>query len=331
MEDSQAPTFTSPNAPREKHDAPTPITKSPSGKTNKKSLWALSIALVLAIAAAITFAVLYFAKSTPPQPPVESLIPEEKAPVSTDSEEVEITDTYILRDLDEKIAILHYTDQKDSTLDIRSLGMGYFYSLPLYKNGTLSDVAKLSHVAKTITPDHYLTPDEIQSAIAEQGYSGENARQFEQFYNKGIKAEKVVAKYLDVFGEELVKGAVNDQYYCPKFYYNSTYDLYYDPGFGCGGTGPYDGSFYKNKYTTDSDHAFVYISTGVFNAEDNKIYCDIIDEEILKANPPAICGESEDPNNFKVDVNNYQDFAQYRFVFNKADNGTYYFNKVEKL
>lgn len=328
MENDQTPIIESSAAPEIQHDVPTP---TPPPKNHKKLLWILGIALILAIATAITFAVLYFTKPTPEQPSNETPTSEEEPPVSTDSEEVEITDTLLKQDLDEKIAILHATDQDGSTLDIRSLGMGYAYSLPLYKNGTLSDVAKLSHVASTITPDHYLTTDEIQSAIAEQGYSGENAKEFERLHNQGIRAERVVAKYLDVFGEELVKGAVNGQYYCPMFYYNSTYDFYYDPGLGCGGTGPYNGSFYKNKYTTDGKHAYVYVSTGVFNAEDNKIYCDIIDEDILKNNPPTICGETEDPNSFKVDENNYQDFAQYRFVFNKADNGTYYFVKVEKL
>ena len=325
MEDNQTPIAPASDLPEAQQNAPVPTPKN-----NKKTLWILSVVLILVIAAAIVFAILYFTKSSPEQPATETPTSEEEPPVSTDSEEVEITDTYVIRDLDEKIAILHDTDQPSSDLEIRKIGIGYGYSLPLYSEGNLSDVAKLSHVINAITPDKYLNQDEINAAIAEQDYPTESAKDFELYHNQGYKAETVSAKYLDVFGTKLDKGAVNGQYYCPDYYYNSTYDFYYESSLGCGGTGPHYGSYYKNKYTIQGDHAYVYISAGTFTAEDDKVYCDILDEK-SKTNPPKVCDESSSPNEFKIDDTNYQDFAQYRFVFNQADNGTYYFVKVEKL
>ncbi|MBR2708942.1 hypothetical protein IKE98_01255 [Candidatus Saccharibacteria bacterium] len=305
---------------------PSPIDKPT--KSSKPLIWILAILAVIAIAAAGVFAYLYFTKpTTPPSEPSEET--SQETPPEETAEETEITDTYILRDLDEKMAILHNTDETGPL--IKKLGVGYGYVSPLYKNGNLSEIAKLAHIFMATVPDYILTSREIESAIAEQGYDKDSAQDFSTTVHDGIKGDTMAAKYKDLFGEDLVKGAANGEYYCPGAYYNSQYDFYYNPTLGCGGTGPYFGVYYKNKYTTDGEHAYVYVSAGTFNAEDNKTYCDIFEYGVSEQSKPAVCGEAENPDSFTINESNYQKFAEYRFVFNKADDGTYYFVKAEKL
>lgn len=305
----------------------TPPTEKPQ-KSSKPLIWVLSILAVIGIAAAGVFAYLYFTRptTTPSEPPQDT---SQETPPEETAEETEITDTYILRDLDEKMAILHNTDETGPI--IKKLGVGYGYVSPLYKNGTLSEIARLAHISEAIAPNHYLGGAEVEAAIAEQGYDKESAQSFRDIVHEGIKGDTMAAKYKDLFGEDLVKGAANGEYYCPGAYYNSQYDFYYNPVLGCGGTGPYFGVYYKNKYTTDGEHAYVYVSAGTFNAEDTKTYCDIFEYGVSEPSKPAVCGEDENPDSFTINESNYQKFAQYRFVFNKADDGTYYFVKAEKL
>ena len=324
MENGQTSIIESSAAPEIQHDVPTP---TPPPKNHKKLLWILGIALILAIATAITFAVLYFTKPIPEQSSNEAPTSEEEPPVSTDSEEVEITDTYVIRDLDEKMSILHNVTETNSL--IKKPGNGITYIRSLYKDGNLSEIAKLVHLANSLTSDYFIGSDAMQSIISEQGYEGSITEAFRDYGTEAIKGETMAAKYLDTYGENLNKGAANGQFYCPGIFYNTAYDFYYNPVLGCGGTGPYTVLVYKNKYTADAEHAYVYVNVGTFNAEDDKVYCDIIDYETSEL--PKVCGGPMEYSEFDINENNYQDFTQYRFVFNKADNGTYYFVKVEKL
>ncbi len=297
-------------------------------KSSKPLICTLIILVVIAIAAAGVFAYLYFTKpTTPPSEPSEET--SQETPPEETAEETEITDTYILRDLDEKMAILHRTEETGRSI-LRNV-YEYGYTLPLYTKGDLSDIAKLTHTALSIIPDRYLGYDEIQAIIKEQGFDERTAEEYKNSSPKGINSETLAAKYYDVFGETPVKGSTNSDRYCPMTYYNSQYDFYYDPGIGCGGTGPYTGRFYKNKYTSDGEHAYVYVNAGTHDGEDGKIYCDVINYEASGLELPAVCGEAESRDGFVLDESNYQKFAEYRFVFNKADNGTYYFVKAEKL
>ena len=326
MEDNQTPITPASDLPEAQQNTPAP-TPTPPPKDNKKVLWVLGIALVLVIAAAIIFAILYFTKPSSEQPTAETPTSEEEPPVSTDSEEVEITDTYVLRDLDEKMSILHNVTEVDSL--IKKPGNGITYVSPLYKEGNLSEIAKLVHLADSLKGDYNIGYDAMQSIISEQGYDEMNAEAFRENNTKAIKGETMAAKYLDTYGENLNKGAANGQHYCPGIYYNSSYDFYYNPVLGCGGTGPYTVLIYKNKYTADTSHAYVYVSVGTFSAEDDKVYCDIVDYDASEL--PKVCGGPMEYSEFDINEGNYQDFAEYRFVFNQADNGTYYFVKVEKL
>ncbi|MBR2754017.1 hypothetical protein IKD82_02565 [Candidatus Saccharibacteria bacterium] len=304
-----------------------PINLSKPAKSSKPLIWCLAILATIGIVAAAVFAYLYFTTPTSPIPNDNQSSTTSEEPTTT--EETEITDTYIIRDLSEKTDILHNFASSETTKVIKRYAIQYGYALPLYRDGTLNENAKLTYIINSINSNDQFSAEELQSIINEQGYDERAAEDFRMYNNKKILADAVEAKYFDVFGERLIKGAINNQQHsCPEYYYNSEYDFYYISSSGCGGTGPYDATFYKNKYTINGDQAYVYMSAGVFNKEDDKVYCDVIkDDNSL----PAVCGENINYDTFTIDESNYQKFAQYRFVFNKAEDGTYYFSKVEKL
>ena len=329
----KAPTSETPATPVEPTNISKPDTASndvqladKTARSSKPLTWVFAILAIIGITAAAVFAYLYF--TTPTSSPVPN--DSQSTNISDDPsvEETEITDTLLKKDLNEKFNILH--DTNETGLLIKKSGINYYYISRLYENGTLSEIARLVHIAKSLPWRRSIGYDEMQSIISEQGYDELNASAFRESNNIAIEGEIIAAKYLDIFGKPLDKGAANGENYCPGIYYNSTYDFYYDPVLGCGGTNPYYGLFHKNKYTVDAEHAYVYVYTGTYNAEDNKIYCDII-KVAPEATYPAVCGEAEEASDFTIDETNYQNFAKYRFVFNKADDGTYYFSKVEKL
>lgn len=315
---------TSPSIPEEK---PT--------KSSKALIWCLSIIAIMGVTAAAIFAYLYFTTPTTPSNSSDSGSSQFSTPTDTEdstpsdsdtTEETEITDTYILRDLNEKMATLHHTDETGPLL----MTGGIVYNSSLYEKGTLNEKQKLIYVIDSIKPNYYIDYNERQELITKHSIDDTTARLITEKLQIGYKGETVATKYYDIFGEELVKGALDGQTSCPDLYYYPTNDFYYDIATGCGGTGPLFGAYYKNKYTTDDEHAYVYVSAGTFNKEDNKIYCDVIGTT-FETNPPTICGEAEKYEDFIIDETNYQNFAKYRFVFNKADDGTHYFSKVEKL
>lgn len=298
-------------------------------KNNKLVIIVLSVLLAISLIAVGIFAYLYFSNQNSQEQPTDDTS-QITGSTPSNNEEVEITDELLINDLDEKIAILHDTDQTGSILT-SSIGLHHEY--PLYIKGTLSEIAKVAHLMRTISQTFLLNSEEKESIISERRYEDtyliDSVRK-DQI--EGVKADVFSAKYVSLFGEQPPKEEINQQRYCPGVYYNTTYDFYYFDIIGCGGTGPYTSSYFKTKYTTDDSHAYVYISAGTVNGDDNKIYCDVINIETVEETMPDTCGEWEDDSyKFTLDDSNYQDFARYRFVFNKAEDGTYYFDKVEKL
>lgn len=332
--ESATPEAPTPSATPTKSPEPTPQLEPTPAKSSNPLTWCLGILAIIGIVAAAVFAYLYF--TTPTTTPTPNNGQSSTTPdTPTTTEETEITDTLLKKDLDEKIAIIHDTTETGPFFTKRGLGLGYYNVRPLYSGEGLSEVAKLVHVAKSIAHDYTISGDAMQSIITERGFDEENAKIFMQTYHTGIKGETLATKYHDVFGETLNKGAINDQTYCPVVFYNSAYDFYYLT-YECGGTGPDDGLYYKNKYTIDDKHAYVYVSTGTFNSDDHKIYCEPIVTTMGETNDSPVCEESVNPQGYDIgdyviDETNYQKYAQYRFIFNKADDGTYYFSKVEKL
>ena len=150
---------------------------------------------------------------------------------------------------------------------------------------------------------------------------------------QGIDGDIVSKRYKEVFGEKLSHEGSES---CYTYLYNSTNNFYYEnPVGGCGGTSSYKTFHYKNKYTIEDNNAYVYVAVALSNAEDGNVYCDLsyldISGVFKLAEDAKVCGTVSGNEDFALNESNYQDFAQYRFVFNKANDDTYYFSKVEKL
>ena len=263
---------------------------------------------------------------TPVEPSEEEEEPSEDEPIT---EEVELTDANIIKELDEKIAVLHGGyNLKNLTAPTIVIAHGLHQEIPLYIDGNLSNAAKLANIALALQNSNLATSvtPSIASSIASNFPDlsftyNTSLETTQQMLEGNIFAKDVFeSKYHDVFGGELV---YENSRYCPQVYYDDS--GYYFMDYACGGTDPSTTYFYKNRYTTDGDNVYVYINAGLID-EKNKIHCDV------DTNEESICGTLEDDTtDFTIDSTNYNQFAEYRFTFKKADNGTYYFDKVEKI
>lgn len=311
--------------------SPAPVTPAPSTDPKKpKGLITTTIILAILALAGVAFGIYgMFFKTQPnsqPEPNQTSNNTEEptEEPTITTNEETEITDTYILRDLDEKIALLHFTNQTGATLDFPH---GLHFEFPLYQNGTLGDVSKLMSVIGFLGNDVREIYSAERDTIATNFNLSEDQKQL--LYNI-IDAGVADNKYLDTFGEKPIRKTDISKAVCGSYYYDQSLNSYFNLA-GCGGTSPYASYYYKTKYTKDDDHAYVYIQTAVLNYENGKIYCDAGSFESENA---ELCGTgTQDGYGYTFTENdiNRDSLATYRFIFNKADNGTYYFDKTERL
>ena len=314
---------------------PTPLQAEEKPKNQKRSIIILSVIAGIFLIATGIFAFLYFSNNSGGEEPQEESSEDTQEIVADETEEIEITDQLLKNDLDEKIAILHDTPQTSATINKGTVVGGYSNSLfELYLTGNISQPPlRVSRVINALQPQfRYLNAEEREAIVnsVPQEYQEEVRNQALQ----GIDGSIVSKKYKEVFGEEASKEELNN---CYAYKYNSTYDIYYkDPIGGCGGTSPFKTYHYKNKYTTDGDKAYIYVFTALSDGENNNVYCDIAYLDITGTfeltDDAKVCDTvSTGGKDFTLNDSNYQNFAQYRFVFNEADDGTYYFSKVEKL
>lgn len=250
-------------------------------------------------------------------------------------EETEVTDALLKKELDEKIAILHHTTQIDQTIDKGTVVGGYSNAIfDMYKTGYLdSNTIRISYVIDSLKSDFRPLSTEERDIVI-NSIPQEYREMVKEESLQGIDGDKVATKYKGVFGEELVHETSDE---CYTYRYDSTHNFYYqDPIDGCGGTSPYATFHYKNKYTTSGDNAYVYVSTALVDWEHGNVYCDIasldLTNEFKLADDAEVCTTlPADDVLFVLDESNYENYSQYRFIFNKAEDGTYYFSEVEKL
>ena len=315
---AEAPTQTTPSA-NPKPTEPTIQPVESKSKTSKSLTWCLAILAVVSIVAAVIFGYLYFTSPAPSPTPTPA--PNQ---TSTSTEEIDLTDTLLKRDLDRKIATLHYVSSTEPTFTTARV----LREQPLYIDGDLPDEAKIAALAYSLSnQSRTLSNEEIDAIIAERGYSNdirENMLKFTDVIDGDIFREQ----YLDTFGKELTLGD-EDSLYCPKYLYNAEFDIYYqDPNSGCGGTGNLKNYYYKNSYKLAGDKAYVYISVG--SLENDTVYCDFVQKK-SNSELPEVCETNPDLKTFTINNDNYNNYANYRFIFNKAADGTYYFERVEKV
>lgn len=306
-----------------------PTPDSPHKSPNSKPLIVTTIICAILAVAGVAFGIygMFLKPEYAGQPETDQIptsVEQTEESTATSNEEVEITDAYVLRDLDEKIALLHFTNQTGPTLVFQN---GLRFEFPLYQNGTLSDEYKLMGVIGFLGNNvRQIYPAE-RDTIATDFSLSENEK---QALHEIVNADTVDQKYIDVFGEKPIRNINISKAVCGAYYYDDTLNSYFDLA-GCGGTSPYASYYYKTKYTKDNNRAYVYIQTAILNYENGNIYCDAGNFESENA---ELCGRGTQESygyTFTEDDVNRDSLATYRFVFNKADNDTYYFDKVEKV
>ena len=246
-------------------------------------------------------------------------------PTTNTTEEVEITDARVLRDLDDKLAILHHTDDTSTTMTMHP---SIFSEYRLYSDEGLNEMDKIYTIyGYTYGKNLHNEPSQKQIEDLQTNLGDKVSSDLIGIGPRVIDASIFSGAYQDVFGEKVNLNIVNDKNdICPTLRYDSSTNLLY--GFhGCGGTSPFERYYYKNRYTTDGDHAYVYINAGVIDLEESKIYCEV------NVDTSTPCGDYDDvaDSNFTIDASNHDKFAEYRFTFTKATDGTYYFEEVEKI
>ncbi len=146
---------------------------------------------------------------------------------------------------------------------------------------------------------------------------------------KKINVSEVKAQYKKLFGEEPTE--LGDYGHCPTYSYDSTNNVYYKVIGGCGGTCGYVPISYINSYTEDNDNIYVYVSVGEpmsYSGSDILfINCDVTGSSV------CMSGNVRDYIDFDNIINesNYQDFSEYKYTFKKNEDGTFYYDKIERL
>ena len=307
---------------------PTVANNSPESSPKKSSNLFLIFLTIISLITAVVFAVLFFLNQPKPSSDDQGGSSEQNPPTSGTESETEITDAYILRDLDEKISILLYNSETSASFNSgRNI---VEHDLDLFEDGVYDQSVRAGVVAYSIPPET-LDYFKLESIISENTYDDVTVTTLRDRGFSGIEGEKVRKKYQDVFGESLSVGA-EAKFYC-GFNYNTEYDFYYENVLGCGGTTPYIRHYYKSNYTVAGDYAYVYVSTALLNLENDTIYCDItsLSSGGGLSDDAKICETTSDSTSFSLNASNYESYSKYRFVFQKSDTGTYAFKQVERL
>lgn len=323
------------------------IVEDSTKKPKRKTTVALVVILVILAAVGIGFGVwgVITVNQQPATAPTRPVVVDDETSdetsdeIDTDTtEEVEITDTSTIKKLNDMVSTLHESltyGQGDLTSPTITRKAGVHPELSLYADGNYNNAAKLAVVAAALVGSNSVVPVTTEMASVIQPnfpnlFYYNNApidvAQVQEELNGYTFAKDVFEnKYREIFGSNPI--ADNAMGNCPSvFYDNSGY--YFVIG-RCGGTSPIIASYYKNRYTTQGDNAYVYVNVGIANGENSKVFCDIY--PYVQYDDASLACDTFNGTDFTVDATNHDKFAEYRFVFKKATDGSYYFDKVEKV
>ena len=301
------------------------------------------IAIVMAVVATV-FAYLYFTNMPDGSGGGEPDKGQSSEGQSDDSNngdgsgDVSRSEANIIEELKEKVGIILGKIEDDGTIRIgRSI---LYHDLSLFADGILPGTADIVHAIRSSKVEPIsLTDDQIDFIVSNyDGRGGDDTLRTHLEENResvAFDADDVAISYRDLFGKEIEHQ--NAVAFCPPYYYVPSLNLYYQMWPGCGGYTTLDRLYYVYNYDVSGDNAYVYVVAGMLDVD--KLLCDVYSLETIQNSGDSIesCGlvsaSSGGFHNdeFIINSSNYQNFAKYRFVFNKADDGTYYFVKVEKL
>lgn len=340
-------------------EKPTVVPSKPklSGKATKIHI-AIIVILLLIIAGLTTWLVITLTSTSGQQSSNTSNISidnntanqsdqDDETDVQDSTKEAKITDTHILNDLHSKLAYLHITAKAGKLLETNDNFVFYDMTNPaihLYTSSLSQDEKaytllfsleldnKFSHALTTLSETELL--NFVKQHIATTSLDV-NAYEQDLYKNATIiDANYVRERYQNLFGESL--DSKDYSLFCSSYLYYQEKDLYIDPNIGgCGGYSPNRYFLYKEKFTQNDnlDKAYAYVRVGNLYRYDIDAICEIRND--IEENSKVITSYSSsdcpsDSENL-INSSNYQNFTPYRFVFDKNDDGTYHFSKVEKL
>ena len=311
--------------------------KKPASR--KATITLVVILVILLAAAGIGFGV-WSAINTNQKPapvqPTEPTTPTNEPsdePTADVTEEVELTDANIIKDLDQKIAYLHIIS--DITPIFKTI-LGH-NELSLYRQNPLGEDYR-QFVTERSLSGQYRPVSSEELAVLKTNYPDYEFDGWNQGgrYTEVIDADTYANRYLDLFGKEPDYDNRPTDPCRPHFQYDKTTNLIFERTNGCGeGVSATVTYFSKNKYTTTGENVYAYINAVAVDYGTGNIYCSA--SEIGWGDDSQPCGTTTtiDYANYQTDTyetfKEYGDRTTYRFTFKKADNGTYYFDKVEKI
>lgn len=306
-------------------------------KNNKTPIIIVSIIAIMMAVVAAVFAYLYFTNmpdgSGGDEPDKEQSSEEQNADSDGNegSGDVSRSEADIIEELKEKVGIILGKINDDNTIKIgRSI---ITEDMTLFSEGVIPMKTKIVKTLRSskVKPIE-LSDDQISVIVAD--YSENSRDAFRKYLEEGEKAydgNEVAKVYSEIFGgkiEHQGTGGIAGGF-CPPYGYYSELNVYVAGMPGCGGMTAYNRQYYVYDNEV-SDDAYVYVAAASSNGK-GELLCDVYTYEQLNDHESInVCGSVSDPENL-INSSNYQNFAKYRFVFNKADDGTYYFVKVEKL
>lgn len=223
-------------------------------------------------------------------------------------EEEELFDNAIKEEISQKISILESIQKIDTEQneiapiykkDIKSSDMSNDIKL----DSVLDNLYYQKNGKSPVTTDYDLSM-----------YGGEEFVQLDL-----LEVENV---YYNLYGDKKIEHKNIES--CPQYIYDSKNQKYYGAA-ACGGTTNLSIESYIYKYTTKSDKLYAYVSLAIVEADDQGtiVYTDY--ERQNKYSNPI--------NNLEniITIDNYKEFSQYQYTFTKNDDGTYYFDSIEKI
>jgi len=271
--------------------------------------------------------------------------------ITADSE-VEITNAYIKNDLNRKISILtsiSNIEEDDKTVINNSIA--YNENENFYSRGFESTSEKA--MAVLIASDRYFKSYDVRdlewaqdpvSTYLRNTYASTIDSIKQQGVYKSISYSLANKIYSGLFNEDMPKESFGG--FCPyHFTYIREADAFvntmgYDGIGGCGGTGFMGVFVRKDSFKAKKDEAYVYAhiaSAGLLDCGAdggyklmNDFYTyDALDcSNMISDNVPINMGGIATG---EIDSSLLDQAASYRFVFKKNTDGTYFFDKLEKL
>jgi len=179
----------------------------------------------------------------------------------------------------------------------------------------------LTHESKMI-----ITLDSLYGEFIDITAEEKASKAYNDLYEvRKINVSEVKTQYKKLFGEEPAE--LGNYGACIVYEFDTTNNFYYKIVGECGYTPVGAGiESYINSYTEDENNIYAYVSVGheAHRIQDGhvilELYCDF---ELSK-----LCSGGEEN---VINEKNYQNFSEYKYTFKKNADGTFYYDKIERL